>query len=87
MGGAGEQTSGDLFLAFSTGNSGLPTGELDEQPPAVSTVAMLADAYITELFDAVIDATEGAILNALLHAETMVGHDGTVAYALPADRL
>ena len=48
---------------------------------------MLADAYITELFDAVIDATEGAILNALLHAETMTGYDGTVAHALPADRL
>jgi D-aminopeptidase len=87
MGGAGEQTSGDLFLAFSTGNTGLPTGELDEQPPAVSSVSMFADAYITELFDAVIEATEGAILNALLHAETMVGHDGTIVHALPADRL
>jgi D-aminopeptidase len=87
MGGGGEQTSGDLFLAFSTGNARLPTGELDERPEPVATVSMLADAYITELFDAVIDATEGAILNALLHAETMTGHDGTIAYAFPADRL
>ena len=87
MGGGGEQTSGDLFLAFSTANTGLPAGELDERPEPVSTVSMFADAYITELFDAVIDATEGAILNALLHAETMTGYDGTVAYALPADRL
>jgi D-aminopeptidase len=87
MGGSGEQTSGDLFLAFSTGNTGLPTGELDERPDPVTGVSMFADAYITELFDAVIDATEGAILNALLHAETMTGYDGTVAHALPADRL
>jgi D-aminopeptidase len=87
MGGGGEQTSGDLFLAFSTGNTGLPAGELDERPEPVGGVSMLADAYITELFDAVIDATEGAILNALLHAETMTGYDGTVAHALPADRL
>jgi len=86
-GGAGEQTSGDLFLAFATGNTGIPTGELDEQPPAVSAVSMLADAYITELFDAVIDATEAAILNALLNAETMTGYDGTVVHALPPDRL
>jgi D-aminopeptidase len=86
-GGAGEQTSGDLFLAFSTGNTGLPAGELDDRPEPVSTVSMLADAYITELFDAVIDATEAAIVNALLHAESMTGYDGTVVHALPADRL
>jgi D-aminopeptidase len=86
-GGGGEQTSGDLFLAFSTGNTGLPTGEIDEQPAILTSVEMLADAYITDLFDAVIDATEGAILNALLHAETMTGYDGTVAHALPAERL
>src|SRR4051812_16643032 len=87
MGGSGEQTSGDLFLAFSTGNTGLPTGEIDERPEPVTDVSMLADAYITELFDAVIDATEGAIPSALPHAETMTGYDGTVAHALPADRL
>jgi D-aminopeptidase len=86
-GGAGEQTSGDLFLAFSTGNASLPAGEIDERPEPVSTVSMLADAYITELFDAVIDATEAAIVNALLHAETMTGYDGTVVHALPADRV
>jgi D-aminopeptidase len=87
MGGAGEQSSGDLFLAFATGNSGIPTGEIDEQPPLTVQLSMLADAYITEFFDAVIDATEGAILNALLHAETMTGYDGTVVHAFPADRL
>jgi D-aminopeptidase len=87
MGGTGEQSSGDLFLAFSTGNTGIPTGEIDEQPPPTVQLSMLADAYITDLFDAVIDATEGAILNALLHAETMTGYDGTVVHAFPADRL
>lgn len=86
-GGGGEQGSGDLFLAFSTGNTGLPTGEIDERPAVLTSLEMLADAYITDLFDAVIEATEGAIVSALIHAETMTGYDGTVAHALPAERL
>jgi D-aminopeptidase len=48
---------------------------------------MLSDAYLSELFVAVVDATEEAILNALLAAETMVGRDGIVAYALDPVRL
>ncbi len=87
VGGVGEQGSGDLFLAFATGNAGIPLGEPAEEPPPTVPLAMLADAYITELFDAVVDATEQAIVNALLGAETMVGHDGAVAHALPVERL
>jgi len=52
-----------------------------------STVEVLSDLRITPLFDAVVEATEEAIVNALLAAETMVGRDGVTAYALEADRL
>jgi D-aminopeptidase len=81
MGGVGENSSGDLFLAFSTGNRELAGahGTID--------VKMLPDARITPLFDAVIDATEEAILNALLAAETMTGRDGHTAHALEPDVL
>jgi D-aminopeptidase len=79
-GGVGEHTSGDLIVAFATGNRGLGAGER-ELP-----VRMLADRYLTPLFDAVIDATEEAILNALLAGTTMRGYRGTV-YALTPEAL
>jgi D-aminopeptidase len=47
---------------------------------------MLSNLYITNLFDAVVEATEEAIVNALFAAETMAGKGGTTAYALPIDR-
>jgi D-aminopeptidase len=71
-GGAGENSSGDFALCFSTAGpraAHLPNEELDE------------------LFYAAIDATEAAILNALLHAETTSGRAGHVAHALPHDLL
>jgi len=49
-------------------------------------VRTLLDGHITPLFWAVIEATEEAILNALLAAGTMVGRDGNTAHALPHDR-
>ena len=72
-GGVGEHSSGDLFLAFSTANRGLAA----EGPAAEGVVAirMLGDGRITALFDAVVEATEEAILNALLAAQTMTGRD------------
>jgi D-aminopeptidase len=48
---------------------------------------MLSYAHANELFDAVIEATEEAILNALLAAETMTGHDGNTVYALDPEVL
>jgi D-aminopeptidase len=45
---------------------------------------MLADTHITPLFDAVVEATEEAILNALLAAKTMTGRNGVTAHALTA---
>jgi D-aminopeptidase len=76
VGGTAAHTSGDLFFAFSTGNRGLGA-EQGELP-----LLMLSDGEITPLYAAVIDATEEAILNAMLAAETMTGRNGHIVYAL-----
>jgi D-aminopeptidase len=81
MGGTGEHSSGDLFLAFATGNRGLASGER-EVP-----LRMLSDTEITPFYDAVIEGVEEAILNALLAAETMTGRNGNTAHALDAELL
>ena len=83
VGGAGEHSSGDLFLAYATGNRGLAALE---QPGEVQ-LRMQSYEHANELFYAVIDATEEAILNALLSAETMTGRDGNTVYALDPEVL
>ncbi len=85
-GGVGEHTSGDLFICFATGNRGMVVGELEDDGPLTVPLTMLSDAHITPLFDAVVEATEEAIINALVGAKTMVGRDGITAYALPGER-
>jgi D-aminopeptidase len=80
MGGVGEDSSGDLFLAFATGNRGLAG---DGEPLGLR---MLPNQRMTPLFDAVIEATEEAIVNALCAAETMEGKGGAVVHALPLER-
>jgi D-aminopeptidase len=80
VGGIGANSSGDIFLAFSTGNRiGLSE--------SVSTVRMLSPDAMTPLFHAAAEATEEAILNALTAAATMTGIDGRTVHALPLDRL
>ena len=76
MGGTAAHSSGDLFFAFATGNRGLDSGERE------LSLRMLSDNEITPFYDAVIEATEEAILNALLAAETMTGRDGHTVSAL-----
>ena len=87
-GGTGGHTSGDLFIAFATGNR-LPLGADDEDSLGLGTYSVRAvrDLAIDRLFDAVIESTEEAIINALVAAETVVGRDGITAHALPHDRL
>jgi len=80
VGGIGANGSGDIFLAFATGNH-VRHGE------AVAAVRMIAPEHITPLFQAAAEATEEAILNALTGAETMTGVAGHTAHALPLDRL
>jgi D-aminopeptidase len=86
-GGVGENDSGDIFLAFATGNAGLRAEALGAEAPHAIELRMLPNERITPLFDAVVDATEEAIVNVLLAAETMTGRDGVTAHALPAERL
>jgi D-aminopeptidase len=83
VGSVGGHTSGDLFLCFATGN-GL-TGHGDAGPAI--PVRMLDDQFIDPLFMAAVEATEEAVVNALVAAETMTGRDGHTAHALPRDLL
>ena len=86
-GGVGEHWSGDLLLAFSTANRGMPASTMGAETALTLSLEMLADAHINALFDAAVEATEEAILNALLGAETMTGRDGLTALAIDEDRL
>jgi D-aminopeptidase len=88
VGGTGGHTSGDLFIAFATGNH-LPYMATDEDPRGLGTyeVRAVGDVVIDRLFDACIEATEEAIVNALVAATTVVGRDGITAHALPHERV
>ena len=81
MGGLGGNSSGDIFLAFSTANQKSAGAE------GLPRVEMLPNARMNPLFAATVQATEEAILNALLAADTMTGANGARVYALPHDRL
>jgi D-aminopeptidase len=80
VGGVGFNGSGDIFLAFATGNH-------VRQDEAISVLRMLSPDNMNPLFQAAAEATEEAILNALTAAETMTGFAGHTAHALPLDRL
>ena len=80
-GGAGENSSGDFVVAFSTANRGLTGGG------AAIELTMLPNERIDPLFYAAIEATEEAIVNALLAAETMTGRGGTTVHRLDPDAL
>ncbi len=81
MGGKGENSSGDIFLAFSTANRAVAETE------DVVTVEMVPNDAINGLFYATVAATEEAIVNALVAASTMEGADGLRVYAMPHDRV
>ena len=86
-GGAGAHSSGDIFLAFSTATGSRLASYKMEDAPLPIEVTMLPDGAITDLFWGAIEATEEAILNALVAAETLTGRDGITAHALPHDLL
>jgi L-aminopeptidase/D-esterase-like protein len=73
--------SGDLFIAFSTSN------EIQLRPASLETFSFVPNAFIDPLFEATVQATEEAIINAIIAAETMKGIDGRIIYAIPHDRL
>ena len=74
-------SSGDLFLAFSTANPGAAAGT------GTPSLVMLPNERIDPLFVATIDATEEAVVNAMLAAETMTGADGIRVFGLPGERV
>jgi D-aminopeptidase len=81
MGGMGTNSSGDISIAFSTAD------REKSQPSDLFHAEYLANARMNPLFEATIQATEEAIVNALVAATTMTGINGNKVYALPHDRL
>jgi L-aminopeptidase/D-esterase-like protein len=80
-GGTASNSSGDIFVAFSTANSGAGS------PDGIASLKMLANEHMTPLFQAAAEATEEAIINALVAADTMTGVNDHRAEALPHDQL
>jgi L-aminopeptidase/D-esterase-like protein len=81
LGSVATHSSGDLFIAFSTARPALKENKGIEQWRAVPNDAM------DPLFTAVIQATEEAVVNAMVAARTMTGRDGNTVHALPHGRL
>ncbi len=73
--------SGDIFIAFSTANPGAA------RPDGLASLRMVPNERIGSLFQATVQATEEAVINALVAAETMTGVDGHRVVALPHDQL
>ena len=87
-GGAGEHSSGDLILAFSSVLQGVsPNEEPAPGDPKTIPVTMVHDNRMDSLFYAAIEATEAAIVNVLVSAETVTGYRGATAHALTEERL
>ena len=82
LGGTASNGSGDIFIAFSTANPGAAAS--GSRPVDVQ---MLPNGSLSPFFTATIEATEEAIVNALVAAETMTGRNGVTVHALPHDRL
>jgi D-aminopeptidase len=80
-GGMGERSSGDFALCFATGNRDL----VSEEPELA--LRMLNDGRIDALYEAVIDAVEESILNAMLASQTMTGRGGNTVHGLPHELL
>jgi D-aminopeptidase len=80
LGSVAGEGSGDIFIAFSTANPGLRSVD---PGPAPRTVQMYSNDLLTPLFEAATQATEEAIVNAMIAAETMEGADGVRVPRLP----
>ena len=84
VGGIAERTSGEIFLAFSTGNAA------PEMRGEIATIEVLDDDAVYTLdylYEGVIQATEEAIINSMIAAETMVGANGYRVESIDHERL
>lgn len=87
-GGGTDDSSGDIFLAFSTGNTGLAPADYNRRNLALTAqVQMVNNDHISPLFAAAAEAVEEAIINALLAGQDMQSADGRTVPALTGDRL
>jgi len=87
-GGGTDDSSGDIFLAFSTGNTGLAQADYNRRDlPRTARVEMVNNDHISSLFGAAAEAVEEAIINALLAGRTMHAADGREVPALSGSRL
>lgn len=80
-GGFGGNGSGDIFIAFSTANPGAYSRD------AKTSLEMLSNDQMDPLIKATAYATEEAIVNAMIAAETLKGRDDNISFAIPHDRL
>ena len=74
--------SGDIILAFSTANK-TPRNN----PDSLSSIKATNDFWITPLYQATVEATHEAIINALTSAQTTVGRENNTAYGIPLDQV
>jgi D-aminopeptidase len=81
VGGMGHTGSGDIFIAFATGN------HVPDRSDALIGLQMLPHMHMDRFFDGVAEATEEAIVNALCMAETMSGFKRHKVFALPLDEV
>ncbi|TIC84157.1 P1 family peptidase [Nocardioides sp. GY 10127] len=87
LGGGTQDGSGDIFLAFATGNRTLPPETYLATAATTVKVSTVPHQRLDPLLEAAAEATEEAVLNALLAATTTTGHRGRTVHALPARRL
>ncbi|GAA1948048.1 P1 family peptidase [Amycolatopsis minnesotensis] len=83
----GSHFSGDIFLAFSTGNPGALTIGFPDGEPGYEQLRFIPWSRLDDLFEAVVQSVEEAVLNALVAAEPMTGRNGHHSPALPVERL
>jgi L-aminopeptidase/D-esterase-like protein len=80
-GGLGRNSSGDIFIAFST------AAPANNAKGSLQTYTTVSKDYMDRIYQATVEATEEAIINAMIAAETMKGINDNTIYALPHDRL
>ena len=78
----GNNSSGDIFLAFSTANEAAYAGDGGK----LRNASFLRNDAIDLIFNAVVEATEEAVIDSMICNETMVGRDGNTSVALPVEQ-
>jgi D-aminopeptidase len=87
-GGGTDDSSGDIFLAFATGNRDLPPADYGRKDlPFATALEMVNNDHISPLFAAAAEAVEEAIVNVLLAGKDMRTDDGVLVPALTGERL